>query len=144
MVADRPKFRSSLNQEDLDRLLDGKCPQHNNANHTARECCALSNSVAPEKPKNARLDKRNKLGSSRGSRRRGRKNRSPRRDREEHSDGSLDDFQKEQRAANFIYGGSSIPSCRHQLKLHNHEVNSVFRHSVELLRWSEMSITFDR
>ena len=37
-VAERSQFRSTLNQADLDRLLDGKCPWHKDANHTAREC----------------------------------------------------------------------------------------------------------
>ena len=44
-VAERSQFRSTLNQADLDRLLDGKCPWHKDANHTARECGALSNGV---------------------------------------------------------------------------------------------------
>ena len=34
-VAERSQFRSTLNQADLDRLLDGKCPWHKDANHTA-------------------------------------------------------------------------------------------------------------
>ena len=44
-VAKRPQFRSTLNQADLDRLLDGKCPRHKDTNHTAQECRALSNGV---------------------------------------------------------------------------------------------------
>ena len=44
-IAKRPQFRSTLNQVDLERLLDGKCPWHKDANHTARECRALSNRV---------------------------------------------------------------------------------------------------
>ena len=44
-VAERSQFRSTLNQADLDWLLDGKCPWHKDANHTARECRALSNGV---------------------------------------------------------------------------------------------------
>ena len=44
-VAERSQFRSTLNQADLDRLLDGKCPWHKDANHTTRECRALSNGV---------------------------------------------------------------------------------------------------
>ena len=47
-------------------------------------------------------------------------------------------------AVNFIYGGPSKPSCRRKLKLDNREVNLVFKHSVEPLRWSETPITFDR
>jgi len=34
--------------------------------------------------------------------------------------------------------------CQRRLKLDEREVNSVFRHPVEPLRWSEMPITFDR
>jgi len=45
---------------------------------------------------------------------------------------------------NFIYGGPNTSSFQRQLKLHDREVNSVFRHPVEPLRWSEMPITFDR
>ena len=37
-VAERSQFRSTLNEVDVDRLLDGKCPWHKDANHTAREC----------------------------------------------------------------------------------------------------------
>ena len=37
-VAERSQFRSTLNQADRDQLLDGKCPWHKDANHTAREC----------------------------------------------------------------------------------------------------------
>ena len=44
-IAERSQFRSTLNQTDLDRLLDGKCPWHKDANHTTRECRALSNGV---------------------------------------------------------------------------------------------------
>ena len=47
-VAGRSKFRSTLNQADLDRLLDGKCHWHKDANHTAWECRALSNSVVKD------------------------------------------------------------------------------------------------
>ena len=36
-IADQPQQRTSLNQEELDRLLDTKCPWHKDANHTARE-----------------------------------------------------------------------------------------------------------
>ena len=50
-VADRPQQRTSLDQEELDRLLDAKCPWHKDSNNMAHECCALSNSVAPEEPK---------------------------------------------------------------------------------------------
>ena len=45
---------------------------------------------------------------------------------------------------NIIYGGSSAPSYKRSIKLHNRDVNSVFRHLVEPLRWSEIPITFDR
>ena len=45
---------------------------------------------------------------------------------------------------NIIFGGSSVPSCRRSIKLHNRDVNSVFRHPVEPLLWSEILITFDR
>ena len=34
-VVARSQFCSTLNQADLDRLLDGKCPWHKDANHTA-------------------------------------------------------------------------------------------------------------
>ena len=71
-VADRPQQCTSLDQEELDRLLDSKCPWHKDANHTARECRALSNSIAPEEPKRPRLDDRERPGSSRSSRGRGR------------------------------------------------------------------------
>ena len=37
-VAERSQFRSTLNQADLDRLLDRKCPWLKDANHTVREC----------------------------------------------------------------------------------------------------------
>jgi hypothetical protein len=50
-VADRPQQRTSLDQEELDRLLNSKCPWHKDANHTAHECRALSNSVALEELK---------------------------------------------------------------------------------------------
>src|SRR6185437_13777269 len=44
-------------------------------------------------------------------------------------------------AVNFIFGGPSKPSCRRKLKLDDREVNLVFKHPVEPLRWSD--ITFD-
>src|SRR6185312_7041045 len=47
-------------------------------------------------------------------------------------------------AVNFIYGGPSKPSCRRKLKLDDREVNLMFKHPVEPLRWSETPITFDR
>src|SRR6185503_6984243 len=53
-------------------------------------------------------------------------------------------YQEEERVDNFIFGASTVPSCRCRIKLHNRDVNSVFRHSVEPLLWSEIPITFDR
>ncbi|XP_039834497.1 uncharacterized protein LOC120695274 [Panicum virgatum] len=96
-VANRPQQRSSLEQEELDRLLDAKCPWHKNANHTARECHALSNSVAPEEPKRPRLNDRERPGSSRSSRGRGHRNRMPRRDEDnQQGNRSPGTFQEEQ------------------------------------------------
>jgi hypothetical protein len=111
----------------------------------AREFRALSNSVAPEEPKRPRLDDCDGPGSSRGSRGRGRRNRSPRRDEEDEQDNrSPGTFQEADRVVNFIFGGSSAPSCRRRIKLHNRDVHSVFSHLVKPLLWSEIPITFDR
>jgi len=100
----------------------------------AHECCALSNSVAPEEPKRTRLDDRERPGSSRSSRGRGRRNRSHRQDEDnEQGNRSPGTFQEEQQVVNIIFEGSSVPSCRCSIKLHNHDVNSVFRHAVEPL-----------
>ena len=64
-VAERSQFRSTLNQADLDRLLDGKCPWHKDANHTARECRALSNGIIKnDDPKRPRRDDRDRPGGS--------------------------------------------------------------------------------
>ena len=110
-----------------------------------RECHAISNSVALEEPKRPRLDDCERPGSSRSSRGCGRRNRSPRRDEEDHQGyRSPDTFQEEQRVVNIIFGGSSVPSCKRSMKLHNRSVNSVFRHPVEPLHRSEIPITFDR
>jgi hypothetical protein len=49
-----------------------------------------------------------------------------------------------ERVVNFIFGGSSALSYRRRIKLHNRDVNSVFRHPIEPLFWSEIPITFDR
>ena len=145
VVADRPQQRTSLDLEELDRLVESKYPRHKDTNHTARECHALSNSVAPEEPKRPRLDDRERPGSSRSSRGRGRRNCLPSRDEEDQQgNGSPGTFQEEQRVVNIIFGGSSAPSCKRNIKLHNRDVDSVFRHSVEPLRWSEIPITFDR
>ncbi|XP_039834394.1 uncharacterized protein LOC120695151 [Panicum virgatum] len=144
-VADRPQQHTSLDQEELDRLLDAKCPWHNDANHTTCECHALSNSVALEEPKRPRLNDCERPGSSRSSHGRGGRNRSPRRDEEtQQGNRSPSTFQEEQRVVNITYGGSSAPSYRRSIKLHNRDVNSVFRHIVEPLRWSKIPITFDR
>ncbi|XP_039841620.1 uncharacterized protein LOC120701879 [Panicum virgatum] len=144
-VADRPQQRTSLEQEELDWLLEAKCPWHKDANHTVRKCHALSNSVTPEEPKRPRLDDRDRQGGSRSSRCRGRRNRSPRRDEDiEQGNISLGTFQEEERVVNIIFGGSSAPPCRRSIKLHNRDIYSVFRHPVEPLRWSEIPITFDR
>ena len=64
-VAERSQFCSTLNQADLDRLLDGKCPWHKDANHTARECRALSNGIIKDDdPKRPRRDDRDRPGGS--------------------------------------------------------------------------------
>ena len=91
------------------------------------------------------LDDRERLGSSRSSRGCGRRNRSPRRDEEDQQGNrSPGTFQEEERVVNIIFGGSSAPSCRRSIKLHDCDANSVFRHPVETLHWSEIPITFDR
>ncbi|XP_039817324.1 uncharacterized protein LOC120679735 [Panicum virgatum] len=126
-IAKRSQFRSTLNQVDLDRLLDGKCPWHNDAKHTARECRALSNGVIrdddPKKPRREDCD---------------------RRDDDDQREVFPGNFQEEDRAVNFIYCGPSKPSCWRKLKLDDRETNLVLKHLVEPLRWSEMPITFDR
>ena len=133
-VADRPQQCTSLDQEELDRILDAKCPWHKDANHTARECHALSNSVALEEPKRPRLDDRERPGSSRSSCGRGHRNRSPKRDEDNlQGNRSPGTFQEEERVVNIIFGGSSMLSCQRSIKLHNRDVNSVFRHLVEPL-----------
>ncbi|RLN30287.1 hypothetical protein C2845_PM05G30660 [Panicum miliaceum] len=109
-VADRPRQCTSLNQEELDRLLDGKFPCHKDSNHTARECHALHNSVAQDDPKRPRYDDRDKPDSSKTSRGRGRRNDSPKRDRDNQGDKSPTDSQEAEQAVNFIYGGSRAPS----------------------------------
>jgi len=113
---------------------------------TPRENVApISNSVALEEPKQPRLDDRERPGSSRSSCGCGHRNRSPRRDEEDQQGNwSLDAFQEEQRVVNIIFGGSSAPSCKRSIKLHNRDINSVFRHPVEPLRWSDIPITFNR
>ena len=84
------------------------------------------------------------MGSSRSSCGRGRRNRSPRRDEEDQQGNrSPGTFQEVQRVVNIIFEGSSTPSCKRSIKLHNHDVNSMFKHPVEPLRWSEIPITFD-
>ena len=121
------------------------CPWHKDANHTARECHALSNSVTPEEPKLPRLDNCERPCSSKSSRGCARRNRSPRRDENNEQGNRLPGtFQEEQQVVNIIFGGSSVPSCRRSIKLHNRDVNSVFRHLVEPLLWSEIPTTFDR
>ena len=40
---------------------------------------------------------------------------------------------------NIIFGGSSAPSCPRSIKLHNRDVNSVFRHPVEC--WYFLTLT---
>jgi len=143
-IADRHQQRTSLDQEELDRLLDSKCPWHKDANHTTQECRALSNSVALEEPKQPRLDDRERPGSSRSSCGCGHRNRSPRRDEEDQQGNrSPSTFQEEQRVVNIIFGGSDVLFCKRSIKLHNRVVNLVFRHPVEPLRWSEIPITFD-
>ncbi|RLM54705.1 retrotransposon protein, putative, Ty3-gypsy subclass [Panicum miliaceum] len=110
---DRPKpsHYDRQRHEDLDRLLDGKCPWHKDANHTARECHALRNSVVADDSKRPRYDDRDKASGSKGSRSRGRQSDSPRSDHEEPVDKSLGDFQDVDRSINFIYGGSKAPRC---------------------------------
>ena len=64
-IVERSQFRSTLNQADLDRLLDGKCPWHKDANHTARECRALSNGIITDDDlKRPRRDDRDRTGGS--------------------------------------------------------------------------------
>jgi hypothetical protein len=101
-------------------------PLAQGANHT--------NSVAHDDTKRPRYEEHDKAGSSSGSYGRDFRNYSPRRERDEEPDMSPRNFQKENRAINFIYGGSVTPTCQRRLKLDEREVNSVFRHSVEPLR----------
>ncbi|RLM75721.1 hypothetical protein C2845_PM15G02080 [Panicum miliaceum] len=64
------------------------------------------NSVAQDDPKRPRYDDRDKLGSSKTSRGRGRRNDSPRRDWDNQGDKSPADIQEADWVVNFIYGGS--------------------------------------
>ena len=143
-VAERSQFRSTLNQADLYRLLDGKCPWHKDANYTAWECRALSNGVIKDDDsKQPRRDDRDRPSGSRTTRERPRRCNSPRRDDDEQREDSPGIFQEEDSAVNFIFGGPSKPSCRRKLKLDDREVNLVFKHPVEPLWWSETPITFE-
>ena len=65
-IAERSQFRSTFNQADLDRLLDGKCPWHKDATHTARECRAFSNGIIKDNDsKRPRRDDRDRPSGSR-------------------------------------------------------------------------------
>ena len=104
------------------------------ANHMARECRALSNSIALEEPKWPRLDDRKRMGTSKSSHDRGRRNRLPRKDEDnQQGNRSPDTFQEEERVVNIIIGGSNVPSSKRSIKLHNRDINSVFRHPIEPL-----------
>jgi len=114
-------------------------------NHTSWECGALSNSVVKDDdPKRPRHDDRDLPGDSRSTMGRPCRHNSPRREDKERPEDTPRNFQEGERAINFIYGAPGTLTCRPRLKLDDREVNSVFRHPVELLRWSEMPITFDR
>jgi hypothetical protein len=115
-MADGRRQRTSNNQDNLDQLLDGKCPWHKDANHTASKCHALSNSMEADDSKRPRYNDQDKAGGSKGSRR----------NCKELVDKSPGDFQDANRTVNFIYSGSKAPRCQHQLKLDQREVNSVF------------------
>ena len=103
------QFRSTLNQADLDRLLDGNCPWHKDTNHTARECRALSNGVF--KDDDYKRPRRDRPSGSRTTRARPRRRNSPRRDNDEQREDFIGNFQEEDMAVNFIFGGPSKPSC---------------------------------
>ena len=80
-VAERSQFRSTLNQADLDRLLDVNCPWHKDANHTAWECRALSNGInKDDDSKQPRRDDRDRPSGSRTTPVHPRRRNSPRRD----------------------------------------------------------------
>jgi hypothetical protein len=80
-IAERSQFRSTLNQADQDRLLDGKCPWHKVANHTARECRALSNDIIKDDDsKRCHCDDRDKPSGSRTTWARPRRRNLPRED----------------------------------------------------------------
>ena len=100
--------------------MGSKSPWHKDVNHTTRECRALSNDAAKdEDPKRPRRDDRDRPGGSRTTRVRPRRRNSPRRDDDEQREDSPGNFQEEDRAVNFIYGGPSKPACRRKLKLDN-------------------------
>jgi hypothetical protein len=125
----------------LDRLLHGKCPWHKDANHTAWVCRALSNGVI--KDDDSKRHHRDRPSGSKITRACPRRRNSVRRDDDDQREDSPGNFQEEDKAVNFIFSGPSKPSCQRKLKLDDREVNLVFKHPVEPLRWSEMPITFD-
>ena len=112
-VAKRSQFRSTLNQADLDWLLDDKCPWHKDANHTARECRSLSNGVIKDDDsKRPHREDCDRPSGSRATQSHPRRRNSPRREDNECREDSSGNFQEEDRAINFIFSSPSKPSCR--------------------------------
>jgi hypothetical protein len=114
-------------RDHFEKLLDAPCPHHEvPVKHTFREYRLMKNYVKSTlKPKTA--DQPDKQGPSHNN-----------------DDGAGVVFPGEDGAVHMIFGGSPARPSRRREKLIRHEVMNANVAKPSYLKWSEVSITFDR
>jgi hypothetical protein len=115
-------------RDHLEKLLDASCPHHEvPVKHTLRECWLMKNYVRSTlKPKMADHHP-DKQGPS-----------------HDNDDGAGAMFPSEDGAVHMIFGGSPARHSRQREKLIRREVMNTDVAKPSYLKWSEVSITFDR
>jgi hypothetical protein len=114
-------------RDHFEKLLDASCPHHKVlVKHTLRECRLMKNYVKGTlKPKTE--DQPNKQGPS-----------------HDNDDGARAVFPSEDDAVHMTFGGSPARPSRRRGKLIQREVFNTDVARPSYLKWSEVSITFDR
>nr|AAT44283.1 putative polyprotein [Oryza sativa Japonica Group] len=118
--------RSRVNT--FDKIMNSQCPHHPNSNHAAKDCFVYKQ-FAEQYAKNARKTPDGEQSTSK---------------KKDDDDDPPTGFQDHRKELNHIFGGPLAYESKRKQKLTEREINAVQPDTPQYLRWSEITIKFDR
>nr|AAT69666.1 putative polyprotein [Oryza sativa Japonica Group] len=123
-----PSSRQRSRVNTFDKIMNSQCPHHPNSNHVAKDCFVYKQ-FAEQYVKNARKPSDGDQGTSK---------------KKDDEDDAPTGFQDHRKELNHIFGGPLAYESKRKQKLTEREINAVQPSTPQYLRWSEITIKFNR